>query len=92
MFEAIGEHFGGLVSISSKILNMLIVLKLVATIEIQDKKRGNSFLRFGDITPSELPNIINCDLILNDFLNSLNLNRLYQVMDDEVNSWSVMEV
>lgn len=60
-FEAIGEYFGDLNSICSRTLNLIdceaayIEFKknpcgfVPATIEIQDKLRGSTFLRFGDI-------------------------------------------
>ena len=43
------------------------------------------FIRFGDVTALDLPNIINGALSLKDFSNSLDLYHLHQVMEDERN-------
>lgn len=91
-FEAIGNYFGGLVTISSQTLNFLdcsatyidveknLCGFISATILIKSPKRGDFFLRFDDITPFDPPNIISREL---HFSNSSDLNKIYQILKDE---------
>ena len=73
-FEAIGSYFGGLESIATETLNLLIVAEKIqvkrnlcgfmpATIEISDEHRGNIFLNFGDLVSLDPPTkVIGCSV------------------------------
>lgn len=84
-FEAIGAYFGGLEAIATDTLNLLNVFEakiqvkknlcgfIPSTIEISDKKRGSTFLNFGDIESIEPPGKVKDELCVKDFSNPFDL-------------------
>lgn len=82
-------------SIANETLNLLNVSEakiqvrknlygfMPATIEIQDERRGNIFLNFGDIETTKAPKEIHGALFLKDFSNPIDLMRLKLVAQDE---------
>lgn len=99
-FEAIGAHFGGLVSIASETLNLLNVSKariqvmdnkcgfMPALIEIKNEKRGNIFLNFGDIELDNDLSFTKGDLFINNFYNLIDRARLNRVAVVKVSMWT----
>ena len=54
-----------------------------ATLEINDEKRGNIFLNFGDISSVNPPSKVRGDLFVYDFSNPVDAVRLNPVLKDE---------
>ena len=94
-FKVIGDHFGGLKNIASKMLNLLNVFEakiqvkrnqcdfVPATLEITNFNQGNFFLHFGDFEQIEPPPLTKGHLSFENFSNSFDLQRLNQVLKDE---------
>lgn len=96
-FEVIGQHFGGLVSISSQTINLVdclaVVIKveenicgfILVEIEIKDGNIRKIFLHFGDIVALDRSTTINfnhCILSIEVFSNSV-YKRINLVMEDK---------
>lgn len=92
-FEAIEDHFGGLIDRATETLNLtncseaLIQVKknlcrfVPSTIEILNLKRGNIFLHFGDF--EFLPNHSKAPNLQDDFSNFIDQLRIREVLHDE---------
>ena len=94
-FEAIGDHFGGLIDIATETLNLinysearLLVTKIIcgfvpSTVEISDHKRGSIFLYYGDIEFLSRPNSSLAPSLQGNFSNSIDRLRIREVLNDE---------